>query len=801
MRVFKWIGVIVALLLVAVVAFLFIFLQLQKPSYDGTVTLTGLEKEVEVQYDKFGVPHIYASSELDAYFALGYVHAQDRLFQMEMLRRAADGRLSEVLGEDLIKVDKLFRTLGINEFASQSAQQFLSADTAAWQREALAYQRGINAFIDNGPTPIEFSIIGIPKTKFEPRDIYLAVGFMSFGFAEGLRVDPVLEKIRQEFGDDYLKDFDLSSAPNAERIRNYNGDVKKQNLDNLISALSESLEKLPVPLWTGSNGWVVSSGKSQSGFPILANDTHIGFGQPAVWYEAHLEYPGFSFYGHHIAGIPFGLLGNNRHGGWGLTMFENDETDFFTEEVNPANVQEVKFMGEWESIGSRMEVIKIKGGDDLLLEVRSTRHGPIVNGIIEDVQEQASPVSLSWMLTEHPNRALEAAYLLNHSKSIEETQRAASLFTSPGLNVMYGDKDGNIAWWAVGKLPVRPTHVQSKLFLNGSSGEDEYLGYYDFSKNPQAINPPWGYVYSSNNQPDTVAGVFYPGYYYPRARAHRIVSLLEADKKFTAAELQKMQLDVVSETAPLVAKEIANVLTTLGKDNHKELISVLKNWDGDHQADDIAPTLYYNTLSFILYQSLPDEIGTTSFKSLLNSSVMKGAYLKLVSNDSSRWWDDIRTPNTTETRSVIFERAADKTLALLTSNLGSDMNKWTWKRVHSLTHGHALGAVKPLDKIFNVGPFEAPGGIEVLNNLMFTLDTLGTFPVISGPALRKVTDFGDIENGYTVSPSGQSGNLMSKHYDDQAEMFVNGSVRKMLMNAEEIRANSTGRLQLIPAEN
>ncbi|HNP96160.1 MAG TPA: penicillin acylase family protein [Cyclobacteriaceae bacterium] len=801
MRVFKWIGVIVALLLVAVVAFLFIFLQLQKPSYDGTVTLTGLEKEVEVQYDKFGVPHIYASGELDAYYALGYVHAQDRLFQMEMLRRAADGRLSEVLGEDLIKVDKLFRTLGINEFASQSAQQFLSADTAAWQREALAYQRGINAFIDNGPTPIEFSIIGIPKTKFEPRDIYLAVGFMSFGFAEGLRVDPVLEKIRQEFGDDYLKDFDLSSAPNAERIRNYNGDVKKQNLDNLISALSESLEKLPVPLWTGSNGWVVSSGKSQSGFPILANDTHIGFGQPAVWYEAHLEYPGFSFYGHHIAGIPFGLLGNNRHGGWGLTMFENDETDFFTEEVNPANVQEVKFMGEWESIGSRMEVIKIKGGDDLLLEVRSTRHGPIVNGIIEDVQEQASPVSLSWMLTQHPNRALEAAYLLNHSKSIEETQRAASLFTSPGLNVMYGDKDGNIAWWAVGKLPVRPTHVQSKLFLNGSSGEDEYLGYYDFSKNPQAINPPWGYVYSSNNQPDTVAGVFYPGYYYPRARAHRIVSLLEADKKFTAAELQKMQLDVVSETAPLVAKEIANVLTTLGKDNHKELISVLKNWDGDHQADDIAPTLYYNTLSFILYQSLPDEIGTTSFKSLLNSSVMKGAYLKLVSNDSSRWWDDIRTPNTTETRSVIFERAADKTLALLTSNLGSDMNKWTWKRVHSLTHGHALGAVKPLDKIFNVGPFEAPGGIEVLNNLMFTLDTLGTFPVISGPALRKVTDFGDIENGYTVSPSGQSGNLMSKHYDDQAEMFVNGSVRKMLMNAEEIRANSTGRLQLIPAEN
>lgn len=795
MRIVKKVLIGVAFIIVSIGIGLWIYLQFQKPTYSGEISLKGITEAVEVFYDDYGVPHIYAKNETDAYFALGYVHAQDRLFQMEMLRRAADGRLSEVLGKDLIKIDKLFRTLGLNEFAKKNADQFLNADTASHQRAAIAYQQGINEFIKNGPTPLEFTIIGIPKTEFEPKDIYLAIGFMAFGFAEGLRVDPVLQKISAKYGHAYLKDLAIQSPPDAERIKSFPGQVISP--DQLIASINEALELIPVPLLTGSNGWVVSSDKSISGMPILANDTHIGFSQPAVWYEAHIEYPGFSFYGHHIAGIPFGLLGNNRHSGWGLTMFENDETDFFVEIINPNNRDEVKFKGEWESIQQRLELIKINGEEDLLLEVRSTRHGPIVNGIIDEVNDNDPVVSLTWMLNEYPNESLEAAYLLNHSASLEDTKKAASLFSSPGLNVMYGDVDGNIAWWAVAKLPVRPPHVEPKLFLNGASGEDEYMGYYDFSKNPQSVNPPWGYVYSSNNQPDSIDNVLYPGYYYPIARAQRIVTLLEQKEKLSVNDMHAINMDVVSETAPLVAKEIASVLRKLNNPDYEFIISILENWNGDHQMSDITPSVYYAILSHILYLSIPDEIGNEAFKALLNSSVMKSSYLSLLSNDSSKWWDNINSKEA-ETRSMIFEMAAKKSLKMLSAKYGNDESKWTWSRMHTLTHPHALGAVQPLDKIFNVGPFRVPGGVEVLNNLMFTLDTTGHYPVISGPALRKVTDFANLENGFTVSPTGQSGNWLSPHYDDQAEMFATGQVRKMLMNKKEITETSKNVLILKP---
>ena len=499
------IAAVIIVLLAAVAGY--VYLQTAKPVYSGVQTMRGLKAEVEVLYDNYGVPHIYAQTAEDAYFALGYAHAQDRLFQMEMLRRAASGRLSEVLGKKLLPVDRLFRTLGINQFAREHAKKFLSSDTSDFQKAALSYQKGINAFIHTGKTPLEFSIIGIPKTDFNPEDIYLAVGFMSFGFAEGIKTDPVLEKIKSDLGEEYLKVLAVQTPNDAVRIKSHQGPVKQLDKDPLITSIGQALEKIPVPLWSGSNGWVIAGSRTASGMPILANDTHIGFGQPAVWYEAHLEYPGFSFYGHHLAGVPFALLGNNQFCGWGLTMFENDDTDFFTETVNPENANQVKFKDEWENLASREEVIKVKGEKDVVLNVKSTRHGPIINSIMEDVVPSSSTISLSWMLNHLTNYSLQAAYQLNHAASFDDARTAATLFSSPGLNVMYGDAAGNIAWWAVAKLPIRPVHVNSKFFLDGSSGKDEYLGFYDFTKNPQAINPPWGFVYSANNQPDSVDGI------------------------------------------------------------------------------------------------------------------------------------------------------------------------------------------------------------------------------------------------------------------------------------------------------
>ncbi|HPH46886.1 MAG TPA: penicillin acylase family protein, partial [Chryseolinea sp.] len=321
-------------------------------------------------------------------------------------------------------------------------------------------------------------------------------------------------------------------------------------------------------------------------------------------------------------------------------------------------------------------------------------------------------------------------------------------------------------------------------------GNDEYLGYYDFSKNPHAVNPPWQYVYSANNQPDSVDGILYPGYYFPKSRSGRIVQLLSENKKWTSDDMKAINLDVVSITHPAVAKEMALVLKSVNKEEYQDLINQLENWNGNHKATDTAPSVYYNMLSQIMYASMIDELGGNATKALLGSSIIKNSYLMLLQNNLSPWWDDVRTKDLKETRANIIQRAADKTLELLKKNCGEKPGDWVWGKIHTLTHEHPLGAVKPMDKIFNVGPFSVDGGSEVLNNLSFSLDTTGYFKVDVGPALRKITDFSSIENGETISPTGQSGNVMSEHYDDQAEMFATGKFRRMLMNREEIEGKS-----------
>jgi len=779
------VGLFALVIFTAIIGYL--YLLSTKPQYQGELTLDGLKNTVEIRYDDFGVPHIYANNEEDAYFGLGYVHAQDRLFQMEMIRRAASGRLAEVLGPDLLKTDKLFRTLGINQFAKEHAEKFLSSDTASFQRAALAYQKGINQFIKTGKTPLEFSIIGIPKQEFTPEDIYLAVGFMSFGFAEGLRLDPVLEMIKNELGTEYLNDLAVQTPTNAVKIKNYSGALKNKAADSLISYLSDALENIPVPLWQGSNGWAVSGNRTASGAPILANDTHIGFAQPAVWYEAHLEYPGFRFYGHHIAGIPFGLLGQNDFCGWGLTMFENDDTDFFYEEFNDQG--QVKYKGEWVDVMWRKELINVKDSTTVELNIPVTPHGNIINGVIEFTQED-TPTAFWWLLNHEINYALQAAYLLNHSREISEVEKAASLFSAPGLNLMYADKTGNIAWWAVAKLPIRPTHVVSKFFLNGNDGNDDYLGYYSFSENPHAVNPPWGYVYSANNQPDSVNGVLYQGYYYPRSRAGRIETLIQQNKDWTLDDMKKVNLDVTSQMHADIAHEIADILKGINKPEYAVMVSQLETWNGEHETEQTAPAIYNNLLSQIMWMAMADEISDKAFEVLTSTSILKNSYEQFIKNDSSPWWDNTQTEKK-ETRSIIVENAARKTIELLTKTSGANPAEWKWGKIHTLTHKHAFNSVAALRGVFNVGPFSVSGGSEVINNLHYKLDTTGYFNVDGGPALRKITDFSDYENGVTVSPTGQSGNVMSNHYSDQAEMFATGKFRKMLMNRQEIESKST----------
>lgn len=787
------------LLLVLGLALIFGYLQQTKPQLSGNVTLSGLRENVEVHFDPYGIPHIYANNEEDAYQVFGYLHAQDRLFQMEMLRRAASGRLAEVLGPELVDVDKLFRTLGLNQFAKAHSKKYLSGDSAAWQRAVHAYLKGVNQFVADGKTPLEFSIIGIPKTEFTTVDLYYVIGFMALGFAEGFDADPVLELISQKYGPAYLSDLAVNTPPDAEIIPVYRGKPGARNAEKLVSSLRTAFRKLPTPLLQGSNGWVIGGSRSSSGSPILANDTHIGFSQPAVWYEAHIEYPGLSFYGHHLAGLPFGILGNNLFCGWGLTMFENDDVDFFIEELNPADTNQVRFGDQWEDLVIRTEIINVKGADSVALIVRESRHGPLINGILDNV-EATQPVALSWLLLKQDNLALQGAYRLGRASSFEEAEDAISMFDAPGLNFMYGDTAGNIAWWARGILPIRPPHVQSKLFLDGASGKDEYLGFYDKDYAPRSINPPSGFVYSANNQPDSIEGVFHPGYYFPKSRAGRIVELLSQEEKLSVDDIKSIVLDDVSTMHAQIAGKLASLMPQTSSQNKiiADMQRVLKEWHGEHDGNSPGAVVYYNVLAQVLRHTFADELGDDAFNALLKTALIKNSLAMLLNNESSPWWDDVNTKDIVESRTNIIHKSYKSAAEVVMQTCGRDVSQWKWSGVHTLTHQHALGVVKPLDRFFNVGPFGARGGSEVINNLDFSYDTNGYFEITSGPALRKITDFGRINEGITISPTGQSGNVMSPHYDDQADMFVKGEFRPMLMDREQIIASSRSKLIFVP---
>jgi penicillin G amidase len=806
MKLTKKILLALAILVVSIGIFIFFFLQSLQPKYSGKLKLEGLKDSVEIFFDEYGVPHIYGKNEQDVYFALGYVHAQERLFQMELIRRVSAGRLSEIFGKDMINVDKFFRMTGINEHAELSAKEFMSSNDQPYQKAANAYLQGINTYIEKGNTPIEFTLIGIPKEKFTPKDIYLLAGFISFSFEAAFKTDPLYDRVLKNYGKEYSKELVSYYVPGTEkipviktiRLRN-----RTMNLAMAQSTINEVIEKLPVPLLTGSNAWVIGKQKSSSGKVIFANDAHIGFSQPSVWYEAHLECPGFSFYGNHLAGSPFGVIGHNRYAAWGLTMFENDDIDFYRERLNPENKKQVWNKNHWEDLSYRKEIIKVKNAKDVIIEIPVSRHGPIVNEVMDDIgKTEQEPIALWWTYLKFPSRLLQATYQLAHISKMSQAREAASMIEAPGLNVMYGDADGNIAWWTAAKLIKRPSRVNPVMILDGASGKDDPLGYYSFAQNPKAENPPNGFVYSANNQPDSFTGKLYPGYYYPDDRAKRINEYLDEFKTFSADDIRHMQFDMISVSHPkninLILDLIEKEIDSSKNKNYTPAISILRSWDGNYQLDDIAPVIYNKILFQILKNTFLDEMGKEDFETFLSTSLLLNSIPVLLRNESSVWWDNVNTKDKKEKRNEIFIKAFETGITQLEKQLGKDITKWKWERVHTIEHDHALGKVKLLNLFFNVGPFAAPGGNETINNTIFSLNEKGEYKVKTGPSKRIVIDFNEIENATSVLPTGQSGNPMSPYYEDQAKIFLKGESRKMMMNRDEIIEKKKSKLILIP---
>lgn len=806
MKILKTLLLILGILAFSLLAIGYFYISSKEPTYDGNLDLAGLESSVEVVFDDYGVPHIYADQDKDAFTALGYLHAQDRLWQMELVRRIAPGRLSEVFGKDLVETDRLFKTLGINRYSERSAEALRKRQS----KELLyaeAYIAGINQFMGSGFTPIEYDLVGLEKEPFTLQDMYNVMGYMAFSFAIAHKTEPVITYM-QSLPEEYLAAFELEVPSNSAII------PSNPSMDTSYVSLSRAVNKifagLPLAPFIGSNSWVVSPAKSASGNAVLSNDMHIGFSQPSVWYEAHISSPSFDYYGYHLAGTPFATVVHSEHIATGLTMFENDDVDFYRERVNPANENQYWAIDQWVDFEDREETIVVKDGENVSFNVRESRHGPIMNGAVMTLANEA-PVAAWWTYYQFDNYVFEATHKMAGAKNMNDVREAASMIHAPGLNVMYADKEGNIAWWAAGRLAKRPGHVNPKAILDGASGQDDPLGYFDFTENPQSENPPWGYVYSANNQSEmniADTSVLYPGYYLHEGRGKRIVDVMESKEKFSRQDLKDLFMDNYN---PIVAKLAPMMVDLLdGRDlteSQRSFADALKNWDGKHEKESVGPPLYYAWIMYMFEHAMKDELvqlnpdlGEDVFTDFMSTHFRKRNMFTLLQNDSTIWWDNVST-EVVELRSDIMYSSFVAAVDYLTERFGADAASLPWENFHTLEHGHAMGQVEALRPYFNVGPFNLAGSDENLNNLGFPLTEEGLFKVTFGPSTRRIVDFADVSSSESILPTGQSGNIFSDHYKDQAEMYAEGQWRPMLFDEADIKDQGFRVLMLNPGQN
>ena len=780
MKIFLKIIKIVFLVCVLVFVAAWLYSRTLYPTYEGELSLENLSENVTVHFDENGVPHINAETQKDAYTALGYVHAQDRLWQMELIRRIAPGRLSEIFGDKLVETDVFFAGLGLVEDANESIAK-IDINSEAYKL-TIAYLDGVNQFVEEGATPIEYNLIGLEKTKFTVNDVYNVFGYMSFSFAIAQKTDPLLQEIKEKLGDNYLAELEIPIYSNTALLKSEKNPIVKASFAKAMTAM---YEQLPISPFIGSNSWVIAADKTKNGKVIFANDPHIGFSQPSVWYQSHIKTPDYEMYGYSLALTPFPLLGHNRDYAYGLTMFENDDVDFYIEKNNPENLNEYETPTGFSTYKTVQKTIKIKGAPDTTFTVKISRHGPIMNNLLKQIDDQR-PIAMQWIYKKTDNQIIDVGYQISHAKSLHDFKEGAKLLHAPGLNMMYGDAKDNIAWIASGKLYKYRDSINTKLYLDGASGKDEILSYVDFEDNPQSINPASNYVYSSNNQPDTIAGVLYPGYYLPEDRGQRIEQLLEVKNDWTQEDVQQMIFDVTSPVVPqVIANLVASIKTENFTKNEQEALQNLKDWNGEYKKEDTAPTIYNRFLYEFLEGTFKDELGE-SFPMFMQTPLMKKMIAVQAKKAVSVWFDDVTT-EPKETKSDIVQRSFINAISFLENQLGDTVSLWSWSKVISVEHGHALAAGgETLRKIFNVGPFSMDGGNEVINNQLFTLNETGIYKVKAGPSTRRVIDFSNIENSVSILPTGQSGNVFSKHYKDQAQKYLNGEFVKTILNKDEI---------------
>jgi penicillin amidase len=790
MRVLKWGLSILLGLIIVIFLGVYGYLQSTLPDYDGEMTIPRLKDKVEIIRDSYGMPHIYAQTDEDASFALGYCMAQDRLFQIELIRRVVRGRLAEILGEELISTDKLFRTISAGKSIEDIVSKFPPENISALK----AYAAGINYFIENrkGPLPIEFTLLGIEPEPWHYSDGVATLYYMAWTLSSAFSIEMLYAAVIDKLGEKMAKDIFPDYAQGYPTI-------VPQSISSLdfLQTLNLAREVLGTEGGGASNSWVISDKMSETGMPILANDPHLGHGVPGIWYEAHLVTPSLNVSGAIPPGSPYIIIGANEHVAWGFTNVMADDADFYIEKINPANPDQYEFMGDWEDMTIREQIIKVKGAENVKFKVRLTRHGPIIDDINNYAEPQGTVLSMRWTAYEKLE-AIKAIYLLNIAKDIGDIEKAVEFFKCPGQNWVYADDKGNIGFWAAVGIPIRDG-FSGAYPVPGWDGKHEWKGYVPTEEQPHMRNPSRGWIVTANNKH---VGDDYPypisHYYTMPDRFVRIQELITAKEKFTVRDFEKMHADfyvvLAREWVPIIIKALAE--EKLSEKERKAFLS-LKEWDFVASAEDAASAVFHATINEMVKNTFKERLGEELYRQYINNyDVAFNALRNLITRRQSLWFDD---PDTAEVEGLdeIIAKSFEEAVVYLESQMGGKVDDWKWGKIHTLTFYHPFGKLSAfLGYLLNIGPFPMGGSFATVNPQPYRLSK--PWDGYHGASLRYIVDFSNMKNSRRVIPAGISGNFMSRHYDDQAELWRNGKYRPFVLDRKSVEADTRHTLVMLP---
>jgi penicillin amidase len=765
-RILLAIGALALLAAIAVGAG-FVWLRTSLPDYDATYWIAGLGAPAEILRDRDGLVTIRANDERDAAFALGFAHAQDRLWQMDFMRRAGAGRLSEVVGKVTLGVDRFMRTLGLYRLAQKNLEA-LSPDARAVLE---AYAAGVNAYLAqrSGALPPEFVLLRYEPEPWTPADSMVWGRIMAVLLSGNWRVEALRAQLARRLTAEQMAvlwpDY---PATGPVVLRQAAAAYEATPLRTLAELLPDALRSR-----SASNSWVVDGRHTSTGAPILANDPHLALRSPGYWYLARVETPEGTLAGATTPGVPFFIIGHNEDIAWGITSTYSDTQDLFLERelIDPAGTYQAPEGPR--PFETRQEVISVRGADDVPVTVRATRHGPVISDAVAESRAAAGKgevLALAWTALREDDRTAEAVYNLNRARSWDDVVEAMRDFDSPQETFLIADRNGDIGLLAPGRVPIRKAGDGS-VPVPGWTGEYDWTGAIPYDELPRGLNPPKGRLIAANNR---LIGAEYPyllSFEWPEPyRAERIADMLDDAGDADVAEHAAMQLDALSPAAESLVPLLVSLSSGGGR--IQPLLDLLGQWDFVMDRDAAAPLVYYAWLDAINRRLLADELGD-AFASF---EVPKPTVIADILANHQGWCDDVTTETTVESCTDVVDLALEDALDELIDAFGDDRAGWRWGAVHVARLDHMVLSHSAILRALFDHPIETDGGDHTVNRAgVAHVGPLETrYRDVHGPGLRAVFDLADLDDSRFAMTGGQSGNPLSQYYANLTERWRDG---------------------------